>query len=193
MVVSASPQDRGLLPLLSSARATASVRDRLLHLVHDEPGLNKSEACSRLGVAWGTVSHHVARLERDGLLVREARGRDVLLFASGTGVGLRRSAPALRDELAARLLLVLGQRRQASLVEVAAALSVSRKVARRVVRSLQAAGLVHNQAPGRPRYTRAQPAAVAPRPVAPLVRLAPRRQDLQQTTGLPLVAPMMSA
>ena len=32
------------------------VRTRLLDLVARDPGMNKSDACRELGVAWGTVS-----------------------------------------------------------------------------------------------------------------------------------------
>jgi predicted ArsR family transcriptional regulator len=147
----------------------SSVRQRLLAVVRESPGISKSDACVRLGVAWGTVAHHVSRLCRDGLLEVEAVGRRVALFSAGTAAGERRSAPLLRDAHAACVLRLLADERQASLCEVGRALAVSRKVARRVLRGLLAAGLVENTAAGRPRYMLSSRDWVRP----PMVMLRP--------------------
>jgi len=167
---------------IAAAQGGRRVRDRLLGLIAARPGINKISACQTLGVAWGTISYHVDRLRRTGRIEVEHVGRDAALFPVGMSPSLKRSSLALREDAARRLLGVLAQWRQGSLGELSRALGVSRKVGRRLILDLVAAGLLANQrTAGRPRYVLqrseapAQARSLPPRPMAAAPLLVVRR------------------
>lgn len=135
----------------------ASVRDRLLRLVNETPGLNKSALCESLGVAWGTVAYHTRILAAAGLIDSEAHGREVFLFPPGLDGAVRRRARALRMPEADRVLAALSRVREASLLEVSRMAGLSRKVVRRRLQELMDAGLVQDKGSRRSRYATQRP------------------------------------
>lgn len=128
------------------------VRERLVALVSQHPGLNKSDACRQLAVAWGTLAYHVRMLRAAGLLVAEAHGREVLLFPPASTPQSRLRDRAIRPADAHRILAALGDMRQSGLYDLSRHCNLPPKAVRRHVSSLLAAGFIENHAIGRPRY-----------------------------------------
>jgi predicted transcriptional regulator len=155
----------------------APVRDRLLRLVNDRPGLNKSALCAHLGVAWGTVAYHTRILSAAGLLDSEAHGREVFLFPPSLDGGVRRRVRALRMPESDRVLQALSSVREASLLELSRLAGLSRKVVRRRLQELMDAGLVQDKGTRRSRYAATRPGAppFGARPPEASLGLVPQR------------------
>lgn len=150
------------VPSLAEVPADLSpTRQRLLALVAEQPGINKSRLCTRLGVAWGTVAYHVHILASAGLVDVESVGREVNLFPRGLAEGQRRLLKALRDPAAVQVVEALGAVREASLQGLSTQLGLSRKVVRRHLAQLLAAGLVQDKGTRRARYA----LVASPRPI----------------------------
>jgi DNA-binding transcriptional ArsR family regulator len=164
---------RDNLPPMTLAGPAPPVRDRLLDLVAGQPGINKSDACRHLGVAWGTVSYHVRILAAAGQVTVESVGREASIFPAGTPEARRKALRALLEDDARLVLGILGRVREGSLLDLAVLAQRSRKVVRRHLRALVAAGLVQERGLGRPRYALRADLA-PPRPSVALVSaLAP--------------------
>jgi len=58
----------------------ASARQRLLSLVHSQPGIPVGELARRLDVRTGTLHYHLHRLELDGSILTCREGRRRLVF-----------------------------------------------------------------------------------------------------------------
>ena len=140
--------------------AAGTVRDRLLALVHSDPGISKSELCRSLGIAWGTASYHVQILERAGLLELQRVGRAKALFPADLGEQFRVALVCKRAREGQLVLETLRRVPQATQRDLAVWLGVSRKVVRRAIQSLLDAGLIADLSTGlvsgRPRYVLAQ-------------------------------------
>ncbi|MFA5944450.1 MAG: winged helix-turn-helix domain-containing protein [Candidatus Thermoplasmatota archaeon] len=149
------------------------MRERLLALVHEQPGINKSALCGRLGIAWGTVSYHVTILADAGLVDVEAEGRETNLFPRGLAEGRRRLLRVLREPMAQQVLGALGLVREGGLHELSAQLGQSRKIVRRHLSQLLAAGLVQDKGTRRPRYALAASPRLGPVGPMPLLAFAP--------------------
>lgn len=158
-----SPTDPPVLP--------TPVRQRLLNLVNTEPGINKTSLCGRLGVAWGTVAYHVEVLACAGLIEVKPEGREANLFPRGLADSRRRLLLALRAPDAQLVLGAVGAVRQSSLLELSRRIGLSRKVVRRHLAQLQAAGLVQDKGTRRPRYALAE--AVRPQQSLPFLAFGP--------------------
>lgn len=60
------------------------VRSRVYAHVQQNPGAHPSAIAERLGLGWGTVVYHLARLEESKLLVSRASGHRKCYFATGS-------------------------------------------------------------------------------------------------------------
>lgn len=58
-------------------------RERLLRIVAARPGATIGELKRELGTSWGTLYHHLRRLEKSGLVASRRVGRRHLVFAGG--------------------------------------------------------------------------------------------------------------
>lgn len=133
----------------------ASTRERIIAFVRDNPGAAKTEVCEGLEVGWGTTSHHLYRLEREGFLViRQHRGR-AAIFSSDVPERVRGCLATLRDPETMHLLAHLrgGDRSIAQLVEET---QLSRRVVSRHLGALEEAGLVEKRGQHRPLYRTGQ-------------------------------------
>jgi len=132
-----------------------STRERIIAFVRDNPGAAKTEVCEGVEVGWGTTSHHLYRLEREGFLViRKHRGR-VAIFSSDVPERVRECLATLRDPETVHLLAHLreGDRSIGQLVEVT---HLSRRVVTRHLGALEEVGLVEKRGQHRPLYRTGQ-------------------------------------
>lgn len=118
-------------------------REAILDLVIETPGIHKSELCRRLELSWGTVSHHVSMMSRNGLLDAVRNGRELSLFPPQVAERFQTVFLALREDGSNELLALLASGKPQPLSSLSRALNCSRKVVRRQLAQLQEAGVVH--------------------------------------------------
>ena len=127
-------------------------RQRILEQVQKDPGVIKSALCRHLGLGWGTVSHHLRILAREGRIVSYGIGKEVRLFAGGLGETQARWLSVLGGGPAASIVDQLKERPGLRLAELSASIGVSRKVIRRHLAVLDEEGLIGHDGEVRPRY-----------------------------------------
>lgn len=121
------------------------LRARLLALVQARPGLGLKELAAETRVGWGTIVHHMNRLEDSGLVASEAAGRRRAFYgaredAATRGLGALAGRPAVQ-RLAGAVLRAPGVSQR----DAARLASVSPALAHRLLSELEARGLVRSQ------------------------------------------------
>lgn len=58
-------------------------RARIFSLIRDVPGISTKDVADRLGLAWGTVTHHLAKLEKRRMVVSKKYGKYRRYFVNG--------------------------------------------------------------------------------------------------------------
>jgi DNA-binding transcriptional ArsR family regulator len=78
-----------LLPLYSHIRDDEILDDAnragIYRLIQTEPGISTKDIAERLGLAWGTVTHHLGKLEKRRFVVSKKYGKYRRYFANGEG------------------------------------------------------------------------------------------------------------
>jgi predicted transcriptional regulator len=148
-------------PLLSQP-----TRRRIFDVVSAHPGASARDIQRRAQLGWGETAYHLDQLTRAGVLRRErGRGRDYYFPASMTWED-RRLLQALRSPAQRRLLLVLSETPNLTLLELHQRLGISLSTASFHLRQLLSAALVEGHRSGNVRRYR----PVHPQRVAELVR-----------------------
>ena len=60
-------------------------RANIYRLIQAEPGISTKDVATRLGLAWGTVTHHLGKLEKRRFVVSKKYGKYRRYFANGQG------------------------------------------------------------------------------------------------------------
>lgn len=130
-----------MILLMAGNRNGHETRERILDAVRRDPGVNKSDLARRLGHSWGTMSHHIQRLTRQGQVRAFRDGRSLLLYPADVPVSHLRQLAALQGEVPVKImdLLAKGER---GIQELADLLEASRKSVRRALQHMDEAGLV---------------------------------------------------
>ena len=126
---------------LAGTRNGRETRRRILEAIERDPGVNKSDLARRLGHSWGTMSHHVQRLARQGHLRPFRDGRELLLYPAAVPRSRLRQLAALQGDVPVRILALLAQSER-GVQELAGLVGSSRKVVRRSLQHMDEAGLV---------------------------------------------------
>ena len=78
-----------LLPLYSHIRDDEILDDpnraSIYRLIQSEPGISTKDVADRLHLAWGTVTHHLTKLEKRRFVVSKKYGKYRRYFANGEG------------------------------------------------------------------------------------------------------------
>lgn len=135
-----------------SRRDGEATRKRILACARRNPGIHKSDLCEELGLAWGTVSHHLRILRQQGDLQLVREGRKLCLFPSGQDLDDLRWAALLRDEICSSLVRGLEKQPGARLADLADRLGVSRKVVRRHLDNLEEERIIQHRGEYQRRY-----------------------------------------
>lgn len=125
-------------------------RRRVFDAITARPGAHVRWLSRHLGLALGTVEHHVRQLERHGLIFSHQAGRRRTYYATGQ-VDIQ-EAPlwhALRKPLWATLLRGLLRHEACAVTELAAAVGLPRTTASYHLRRMQEQGLVQRFRVGR--------------------------------------------
>lgn len=162
-----SADPSGGAPPRPAPRAGAQTRREILALVAADPGIHKSDLCRTLALSWGSISHHVAVLQRAGDLRVQALGRKSLLFPASVGDDEWTALSALRDDRASAVVELLRARPRLRLAELREVLELDAKKLRRILLRLERAKVVRKLGSARPQFcldgwTTDRPAQAAP-------------------------------
>jgi DNA-binding transcriptional ArsR family regulator len=147
----------GALEHLASQRFGPKAQ-AIVRMLHERPGLNIDELAVLLGVRRTAANHHVRTLERAGLVVRMRQSRHQLHFAGDTNGFERTMLCALRVPSVQDVAQKLFEGAPPSSSDLAAALDVSARTARRALRLLGNLGLLRIESPGGRRVAHLHPA-----------------------------------
>lgn len=127
-------------------------RTELLHIIHERPGLTKSELSKASGLSWGTVTYHLDVLKESGSIHPLKDSGRLRIFPPGIPPEEIRWISALRLELGKKIAQELAQTGSAQAYELAEALDASSKVIRRHLHAMHEAGTLKKTGSIRPRY-----------------------------------------
>lgn len=127
------------------ASDAGSTRDRLVRIIQEEPGINKSGLCERSGLAWGTIHYHVRLLRRDGRIQVMETPWEALHFAAGLAPQEMAWTAALRESQRLELAESIGAAAGLRASELARRLGWSRKVIGRHLTVLGKAGVLEKR------------------------------------------------
>lgn len=134
-----------------SESEASRTRQEILDCIKEEGAVHKSELCRLVGRGWGTVSHHLLVLQREGLVDLESHGRNTWAFPAGLSPGERLRRMALNVPGRQDLLQFL-RYRGATVGELSERLEESKKVVRTHLGHLVSAGLVVQEPQNPSRY-----------------------------------------
>lgn len=130
-------------------------RRRIREAVALEPGLSMSELSDAVGLAAGTLTYHVRRLEAQGDIRRCRVGRRVHLYSASLPDRYARWDAVLRDDASAAILRCLLDARRWSVAQLARAVGQSSRTTRRRVQHLVDANLAEAEGEVQPRFSAA--------------------------------------
>ena len=135
---------------LPAQRNGPATRQEICNALAHEPGLTKAQLCRLLDLSWGTIAHHVRRLDLDGVLVRRTvRHRTRFFLVRDASLDVH---PLSFEPLVAPLLDAVVRNPGIAIRELSAAMSVDRRTIRRHLDLLIDSGLVAQTRDYRPRF-----------------------------------------
>jgi len=129
-----------------------ATRARILEALRQRPGMNKAQLRRFVGLAWTTVSYHLLRMQRQGVVDLDRRATVTLCWPVGIPTRFRPWLELLHDPEACRVLDVLATRRH-SLAQLAKATGLSAATVDRRLKRLIQAGVVRKHGIYRPRFS----------------------------------------
>ena len=123
--------------------ALVPTRLAVYRIICAEPGISLRRLARRLEVRVGTITHHVAVLEREGLVETHVAGRRRMVYPRGAPVMEDPAARALlEEETSRRIALAIVAHRKIGVMELMEEAQCSQRVAYYHVKRLIEAGLV---------------------------------------------------
>ena len=130
-------------------------RARIMEALRRNPGMSLTRLCKAVGLSWATTKYHVKRLESQGAIQFERRGRrDILCFPVSVPAKFRPWLATLLDEGAMEVLRALGPRGEVGVLELSRRLGISESATRRRLNRMQESGMVQKRGQLRPVYSR---------------------------------------
>lgn len=137
-------------PIASGDLYESPVRQEILRIVEEKPGICMGELMERLSIGWGATYHHIHKLSRAGLLEIRSGGRRRLLFLAGKSdeaEALGRSL--LRGATARRVAYAIINHPHASVGDLIEPVGASPRVVYYHLKRLIDAGLIRSSSPTR--------------------------------------------
>lgn len=150
-----------MVPLFSRIKKSEildhELRERLHSMVQENPGISPSKLKRETGVGWGTIVHHLAVMEREGLLASKVQGRHRRFFiAADVPPAERAPLGVLANDRAQELYANVIDEPGLATSEIAQRLGVTPAGALKHLKALEETGLVLRKRDGR--YVRYYPA-----------------------------------
>lgn len=154
-----SREGETMLFLAKLEREGEGSRARIMDLLRRHPGMNKTRLCKEVGLSWATTTYHLKRLQHQGAVDLQHRGkRDVLCFPVSVSPKDRAWLATLHDPTAAAALGAIGVGR-AGVRELSKRIGLSESAARRRLERMHADGVLTKRGVLRPVYSRNTDAA----------------------------------
>lgn len=127
------------------------VRGQLFQVVRENPGIHASALARRMGVGWGTITHHLDKLEKAQLLATRKVNNQKCFFENGGRVSRHdmQVASAVRGETAGEIAAYVTIHPMTSQKSMAAALGVSPALASFHVKKLVNLGVLEKMRSGK--------------------------------------------
>ncbi len=119
-----------------------AVRRLIVRFLRTQPGSSITSICRNTQIAWGTAQHHLYLLSRAGIVNSLPAGRARAFFATGAGDENHERLALLQVDPAKRIGLAIVDKPGSLQRELLETLGMTRKVFRRQMNLLVAAGLV---------------------------------------------------
>ncbi|HLE96555.1 MAG TPA: winged helix-turn-helix transcriptional regulator [Candidatus Thermoplasmatota archaeon] len=100
-------------------------RKAIYDLIQGEPGVSTKDIADRLGLAWGTVTHHLLKLEKARFVVSQKFGKYRRYFVNGSGIEAKEQVAILRVARTGDVVEFVRQNPGASQKDVSAGMGVS--------------------------------------------------------------------
>ncbi len=144
----------GLAPLYSRIQPEELLehpkRDKLYTLIKENPGIHLSQMSREMDVSWGTLVHHLRKLEKGDLITSEDKRGKRCFFVPGQITGAKKDIlPALENEKARRIAEYYADNPGASQSDAADALDYSAALVSWHLKNLEDAGVVTREREGR--------------------------------------------
>lgn len=145
-----------LVPLFSRVDGTRllenPVRARIHDAVSQDPGISLQDVRDRAGIAWGTTVHHLARLERHGLVVSVRHGNHRRWFPVNTPAARqRRELTVLSHPTAHRIAAHVAATPGTDQKSLCAELGLQNPAASKHLARFERLGLIQSEPVGRSR------------------------------------------
>ncbi len=140
-------------------RPSSHTRDRIWALIQADPGVHKSDLKRMTGLSWGTISHHVSRLESSGRIRVHRVNNRAMLFPVDIPPERWNEMALLRQTQALQVLEALADGDRVNVSWLAARLGMSAKSLRRILGELESAGLICKRGRMRPDFQIVDPQA----------------------------------
>lgn len=132
------------------------IRQAILRLVQERPGISLSDLGRRLALRWGAASFHVARLEAGGLVRTVRIGRRRLVYALDASIAAYpEEHAALHEPACRRLALAIIEHPGSSVSRLVEHTGLSPRVVYHHAKRLLDLGLIASSSPGAYRGLRA--------------------------------------
>jgi len=129
-------------------------RAKIMEALRRQPGMNLSQLCNAVNLSWTTTKYHLGRLQAQGVVELQKRGRrDIQCFPIGVPAKYRPWLATLLDEEAVRILQALKDR-EAGVAELAKRVGLSESATRRRLERMRRDGVLAKRGKLRPRYAR---------------------------------------
>ncbi len=127
--------------------------ERVLQIIHEHPGIHKSELCRRTGLSWGAVSHHVGRLCVRRRMHAVQTGRRLVLLPSSLDRSAWQRYAAMAEPGFRAVIEALSEVDWCSPATLAKRTGLGEKYLRRFLGDLVEAGLLTQRGVHRPNYS----------------------------------------
>ena len=147
-------------------------RQSIYRLIQSEPGISTKDVADRLGLAWGTVTHHLGKLEKRRFVVSKKYGKYRRYFANGHGgTDMKDQVAVLRLDRTGDVAALIQQQPGLTQKAVSAALGVSSSTILWHVKRLESAQLITKVREGK--TVRYYPGSGLQQVLVPAVPVAP--------------------
>lgn len=118
------------------------LRQQIVRIVHEQPGIPLGVLLQRVPVGWGTLYHHIHKLSSAGLIQARTAGRRRLLYPPGEDPLAAAGDSIIRGATARRIAKAILDAPDSSIPQLAERLGESHRVVYYHVKRLLEAGLV---------------------------------------------------
>ncbi|MDX1611281.1 MAG: winged helix-turn-helix transcriptional regulator [Candidatus Thermoplasmatota archaeon] len=126
------------------------MREAIYQAIQEQPGIHVSELGRELDASWGTLLHHVDKLERAQLIVsEEASGKRCFFLPGQVSAEHKEILPALENETARTIATFFGEHPGATQSEACDALGLSAALVSWHIKRLEKAGVLQRTREGR--------------------------------------------